>query len=323
MAKKIDLTGQTAIVTGAGRGVGRAHALMLAERGAAAVVNDIGAEIDGSGGDTHLADQVVAEIEKMGGRAVASSDDVGTPEGGQAIVDLAIKEFGAVDALVHNAGIVKAAPFSEMPIADVRRVIDIHLMGAWHVGQPAWRNMASRGYGRIVFTGSGAMYGHPMVGAYATAKHGLIGLSKVLHQEALMSGIDIKVNVVCPIAATRMARDAQKERFGAVMEPESVSAVVTLLLSRECPVSGEVLHAGCSHVARIFVGQTIGWALRRPGVTPEQVRDHLEEAFDLEGFAMPADGNAMTDLIYSVVVGDGKTLGEEILPAEYRAKAQK
>ncbi len=322
MAKKIDLSGQTAIVTGGGRGVGRAHALMLAERGASVVVNDIGVEIDGSGSDTSLADEVVREIEKAGGKAVASTDDVGTPQGGASLADLAIKTFGKIDMLVHNAGIVQGAPFADAKIEDVQRVIGIHLMGAWHVGQPAWRDMASRGYGRIVFTGSGAMFGHPMVGPYAAAKHGLIGLAKALHQEAAMSQLDIKVNVVCPIAATRMARDAQKERFGAVMEPAGVSAVVTLLLSPEAPVSGEVFHAGCSHVAKIFVGQTMGWALRKPGVTPEQIRDHLDEAAAIDGFEIPPNANAMTDLIYRVVIGDEKSLGDEILPTEYREKAK-
>ena len=180
--------------------------------------------------------------------------------------------------------------------------------------------MASGGYGRIVFTASGAMYGHPTVGAYAAAKLGLIGLAKVLHQEALMTGLDLKVNVVAPIAATRMARDAQKARFGDLMDPENVSAVVAYLVSDQCGISGEVLHGGGSHVARIFVGQTLGWASGRTGLTPEEVRDHLDEAFALEGFAIPANGNEATDLIHQRATGRHEDLGDEIIPAALRER---
>lgn len=317
MAERVDLSGNVAVVTGGGRGIGRAHALLLAERGAAVVVNDVGVGIDGSGNDEAVAQSVVAEIATAGGRALASTDDVATPEGGEALVDRAIEAFGSVDLLVHNAGIVLAAPFADQPVADVRRVLEVHLLGAWHVGQPAWRSMAAHGYGRIVLTTSGAIFGHPMVAAYAAAKHGIIGLTRAMDQEARMAGVDIKVNAVAPIGATRMAREAQKERFGALMDPAAVASVVAYLLSRQNRYSGEVFHAGGSHVCRIFMGQTLGWASGLPDVTPEKIGEHLAEACALDGFEVPPDTNASTDLIHRRATGTVTALeSDQIVPDE-------
>jgi NAD(P)-dependent dehydrogenase (short-subunit alcohol dehydrogenase family) len=319
--ERIDLTGRVAIVTGAGRGIGRAHAVALAERGAAVVVNDIGAGIDGSGVDDGPAAEVVAEITAAGGRAVASIDDVATPDGGQALVSRAQAEFGAVDILVHNAGVVLAGPFASQPLADVRRVLDVHLLGAWHVGQPAWRDMAARGFGRIVLTTSGAIFGHPMVAAYAAAKHGIIGLTRSLHQEAAMAGVDIKVNALAPIAATRMAREAQKERFGPLMDPAAVGAAAVYLASPACELSGEVVHAGAGHWCRIFLGQTLGWANGAPGVTAEALGDHIAEAFDPAGFIVPPDTNASTDLIHQQATGRSEAMSRvQIAPDEVESR---
>jgi NAD(P)-dependent dehydrogenase (short-subunit alcohol dehydrogenase family) len=318
---RIDLTGQVAVVTGAGRGIGRAHAVALAERGAAVVVNDIGAGIDGSGHDAGPAAEVVNEITAAGGRAVASTDDVGTPEGGAALVERARTEFGPVDIVVHNAGVVLAGPFASQPLADVRRVLDVHLLGAWHVGQPAWQDMAARGSGRIVLTTSGAIFGHPMVAAYAAAKHGIIGLTRSMHQEAVLAGLDIKVNALAPIAATRMAREAQKERFGPLMDPAAVAAAAVYLASPACELSGEVVHAGAGHWCRIFVGQTVGWARRAPGVTPEELAEHLSEALDPTGAAIPTDTNSSTDLIHHQATGRTEKLARpQIAPTEVESR---
>lgn len=315
--QRIDLSGRVAVVTGAGRGVGRAHALALAERGAAVVVNDVGAGIDGSGADAGPAEMVVADITAAGGRAVASTADVSTPDGGAAIVEAALRSFGSMDLLVHNAGIVLAGPFAEQPLDDVRRVLDVHLLGAWHVGQPAWREMAARGYGRIVLTTSGAIFGHPMVAAYAAAKHGILGLVRALHQEAVLAGVDIKVNALAPIAATRMAREAQKQRFGDLMDPAAVAAVAVYLVSPGCRLSGETVHAGGSHLCRIVLGQTPGWAAGRPGVTAEEFAAHLDDAIALDGFAVPETTNASTDLIHQHATGQRVAMaGDEIVPAD-------
>jgi short-subunit dehydrogenase len=221
--------------------------------------------------------------------------------------------------VVHNAGIVRGAPFADQSLDDVRRTIDIHLMGAYHVGQPAYREMAARKYGRMVFTTSGAIFGHPMVHAYAAAKLGLVGLARCIHEEAKIAGLDIKVNVMGPIAATRMARDTQKQRFGDLMDPANVAAVVTFLLSRQCSVSGETFQAGGSHAARIFLGMTRGWASGKTGLEPEEVALHLDEIVDLEGYSVPENGNAATDSVYARATGrSDKMTYQEIMPKASR-----
>ncbi len=315
----IDLGGQAAIVTGAGRGIGRAHAIMLGARGAGVVVNDIGTEIDGSGGDRSVAEAVAEEVRAAGGKAVASTADVATPEGGADMVRQCLDAFGRVDMLVHNAGIVVGAAFAEQSLVDVRRTIDLHLMGAYHVGQPAYREMIARKYGRIVFTTSGAIFGHPMVHAYAAAKLALVALARCVHEESRMAGLDIKVNVMGPIAATRMARDTQKQRFGDLMDPTNVAAVVTYLLSPQCAVSGETFQAGGSHAARIFLGMTRGWASGKTGLQPEEVARHLDDVMALEDYLIPENGNAATDAVYSRATGRADQMTyQEIMPKASR-----
>ncbi len=322
--KQIDLSGQGAVVTGAGRGIGRAHALMLAQRGAGVVVNDIGTEIDGSGGDRSVAESVAAEIREAGGKAVASTANVAAAEGGAEIVRQCIDAFGRVDMLVHNAGIVRGAPFSEQSLEEIRQIIDVHLMGAYHVGQPAYRDMASRKYGRMVFTTSGAIFGHPLVHAYAAAKLGVIGLARSIHEEAQLAGLDIKVNVMGPIAATRMARDTQKQRFGELMDPANVAAVVTYLLSPGCQVSGETFQAGGSHAARIFLGMARGWASGKTGLQPEEVAAHIDDVMDLRDYVVPPNGNAATDVVYERATGrDEKMTYQEIMPKASRERQGK
>lgn len=299
----IDLSGRVAVVTGAGRGIGRAHALLLASRGAAVVVNDLGVQPRGSDPDASVADAVVAEISSLGGRAVASAASVAGRAGGEAIVQTALDAFGRVDLLVHNAGVVTAAPFVEQPIEEVRRTLDVHLLGAWHVGQPAWRDMASRGYGRIVLTSSMAQFGHPGQGAYAAAKAGVIGLVRSLAHEASIAGLDIKVNAVCPFAGTRLARQQTKARWQDLMDPANVAGVVSYLLSDECALNGQIVHAGGSHVALGVLGQSRGWTKGRSPVTPEDVRDHLEAIEDLDGMLVPASANDQMALVEAAVRG--------------------
>jgi NAD(P)-dependent dehydrogenase (short-subunit alcohol dehydrogenase family) len=317
MDSSIRFDNQVAIVTGGAGGIGRAHSFQLAARGASVVVNDIGTSVNGQGGDDGSAHKVVDEIIRDGGSAILSSEDCSTPEGGKAIVDLAIATFGRVDMLCHTAGIVMATPFAEVSPDDVRRLIDIHLMAAWFVGQPAWRQMVRQNYGRIVLTGSGAIFGHPQVGPYAAAKMGLIGLAHSLCQEAISEDLNIKTNVVCPIAATRMAREAQTARWGDMLGTDEVSAVVAYLLSNECPVSGEVLHAGGTHFCRIFLGQSDGWALGRPGLTPELVREHFSEGMNVAQFEIPETTNRSTDLLFRRATGhDEAFASSQILPDE-------
>ncbi len=301
MEAPIDFSGQVAIVTGAGRGLGRSHALLLASRGASVVVNDIGVERDGKAGDASVAAEVVAEIEAAGGRAVASTDSVATPEGGAAIVQRALDAFGKVDVLIHNAGVTTREPFAEESVEHLMGNLAVHLHAIWFVGQPAWRDMLSRGYGRIVLTTSMAMFGFPGLGTYAAAKLGAVGVMRSLHLEAEQLGVDITVNAIAPFAATRLALPAEKERWGELMDPANVSAVVAYLVSRECRVSGEIVHGGLSHFCRGLLGQTEGWSSGKPGLTPEDVREHLDAAMDPARARFPRTSSESTAWITELV----------------------
>jgi NAD(P)-dependent dehydrogenase (short-subunit alcohol dehydrogenase family) len=299
----IDFGGKVAIVTGGGRGLGRAYSLLLASRGAAVVVNDPGVQPRGEDPDASVAVEVVKEIEAASGQAIASVDTVATVEGGAAIVETALERFGQVDLLVHNAGVVTASTFADQPIEEVLNTLAVHLLGAWYVGQPAWRDMEKRGYGRIVLTTSMAQFGHFRQPAYSAAKTGIIGLAKSLAHEAGHKGIDIKVNAIAPLAGTRLARPEAKDLWGELISPENVAAVVAYLLSEECPVSGEIVHAGGTHFARGFLAQTRGWSSGASPLTPEQVRQHFDEAFDRAGYQIPANANDQMEIVERAVLG--------------------
>ncbi|HEY3259402.1 MAG TPA: SDR family NAD(P)-dependent oxidoreductase [Pseudonocardiaceae bacterium] len=299
----VRFSGKVAIVTGGGRGLGRAYSLLLGSRGASVVVNDPGVEPSGGKPDASVAADVVAEIESAGGRAVAAPMSVATAEGGAAVVDTAIDAFGRVDLLVHNAGVVAASTFADQPMDEVMDTLSVHLLGAWHVGQPAWRDMEKRGYGRIVLTTSMAQFGHYRQPAYSAAKTGLIGLTKSLAHEARTKELDIKVNAIAPLAGTRLARPDAKAVWGELMNPENVAGVVAYLLSDECPVNGEIVHAGGTHFARGFLGQARGWKSGRSPLTPEQVRDHFGDAFDLDGYEIPTDATDQMQIVERAVLG--------------------
>jgi NAD(P)-dependent dehydrogenase (short-subunit alcohol dehydrogenase family) len=299
----VDFSGKVAVVTGGGRGLGRAYCLLLASRGAAVVVNDPGVQPGGDDPDARVAAAVVSEIKEAGGRAVACLDSVATSEGGAAIIETALEAFGQVDLLVHNAGVVTASTFADQPMDDVLATLAVHLLGAWHVGQPAWRDMEKRGYGRIVLTTSMAQFGHFRQPAYSAAKTGIIGLVKSLAHEARQKGLDIKANAIAPLAGTRLARPEARERWGELISAQNVAAVVGYLLSADCPVSGEVVHAGGTHLARGFLAQTRGWSSGGTPLTPEQAREHFNEAFDLAGYQIPADANDQMEIVERAVLG--------------------
>ena len=202
----IEFTGQVAVVTGAGRGLGRLYAIELARRGASVVVNDLGASMHGEGSDASVADQVVDEIERGGGVAVASHHSVDSPEGGAAIVRTAVDRFGRLDAVVSNAGIFNSIPFEEMSTDDWRGMLRVHLDGGFYLSQPAYRVMKAAGYGRFVFiSSSGGMFGQPLEAHYAAAKAGLVGLTNVIAIEGAEHGI--LANTVLPFGFSRMATE--------------------------------------------------------------------------------------------------------------------
>lgn len=286
--------GRVAVITGAGRGLGRSYALLLASRGARVVVNDVGASLTGSGADDGPAQQVVDEIRAAGGEAVVSTDSVATPEGGQAIIDTAVRKFGGVDVLVHNAGTVRRASLSEISYDDFEAVLDVHLRGAFHVVRPAFPLMKSVGYGRVVLTSSiGGLYGNPDVVSYGVSKAGVIGLSNVVALEGAAHGI--KCNVIVPSAVTRMAEGIDVSAYPP-MGPELVAPTVGWLVHESCSVTGEMLIAIAGRVARVAIMESPG--VYRPSWTPEEVAASIGEIRDMgEPVEFPVVPNAHADHI--------------------------
>lgn len=263
--------GRVAVVTGGGRGLGRAYALLLAARGAKVVVNDPGGSLSGDDADESPADDVVAEITAAGGQAVANTDSVATPDGGKAVIDTALESFGRIDILIHNAGIVRRASLKEMTYEDFEAVVDVHLRGAFHVVRPAFPVMADAGYGRIVLTSSiGGLYGNHGVANYAVAKAGVIGLSNVAAMEGAADGI--KSNVIVPAAVTRMAEGIDTSDYPP-MGPELVAPAVGWLAHETCSITGEVLIALAGRIARSVVVETPG--VYRPSWTIDEVGEHI------------------------------------------------
>jgi NAD(P)-dependent dehydrogenase (short-subunit alcohol dehydrogenase family) len=278
----VDLSGRVALVTGAGSGLGRAHALELARRGARVVVNDLGGALDGTGASSSAAEQVVLEIEAAGGEAVADAHSV--IDNGEAIVATALDRFGSIDILVNNAGILRDRAFHNMDMETFDAVLDVHLRGGVSLTLAAYRRMRAQGYGRIVFTTSTAgLLGSFGQGNYGAAKAGLFGLMRVLALEGASKGI--KTNCVGPLAKTRMTEATMSDELGRVLEPADVSAVVSYLCSEGCQLNGEVLSAGGGRVARFFVGMTRGWG--SSALTAEGVAEHLVEITDEGGYLVP------------------------------------
>lgn len=277
---------RVAIITGAGGGLGRQHALLLASRGAAIVVNDLGGNTDGTGSGTSMAELVCKEIEAAGGKAVPNYDSVTTPEGGEAITKTALDNFGRVDIVINNAGILRDKSFANLEPANLDAVLDVHLRGAFFVTQPAFRVMKEQQYGRIVSTASAAgVFGNFGQTNYGAAKMGIVGLSNVLAVEG--KKYNITSNVIAPLAKTRLTEDLLGP-LGDKLQPEQIAGLVAYLVSEECTLTHEIFSVGGGRVARVFVGLAKGW-VKGAGETPtiEEVRDNLEQIMDTEGFTIP------------------------------------
>jgi NAD(P)-dependent dehydrogenase (short-subunit alcohol dehydrogenase family) len=275
--------GKVAIITGAGGGLGRQHALLLAKRGALVVINDLGGAVDGSGSDASAAQRVVDEIKALGGEAVADHNSVATPEGGAAIVQTAIDTFGKVDIVVNNAGILRDKSFHNLTPDLTNAVLDVHLKGAFHVTQPAFVKMREQGYGRIISTSSAAgLFGNFGQANYGAAKMGLVGFTRVLAVEG--ERFNIKAIVIAPLALTRMT----EEIMGVLKDkvsPEQVSPMVAFLAHEDCPTSGEVFSVAGGRVARVFLAETPGFT--KNGLTVEDIRDNWSTITKEDGYFVP------------------------------------
>ena len=274
--------GRVAVVTGAGRGIGRAYARLLAERGAQVVVNDLGGSMEGVGADAGPADGVVAEIETAGGQAIADGHDVSSAEGAQSLIDTAVEQFGRIDILINNAGIVRWAGMPDVDEENLASHLAVHVYGSFNTTRAAWPHLLDQGYGRVVMTTSTGMLGLPTNTSYATAKAAVVGLTRSLATAGARKGI--KVNLIAPAAMTRMAGpggDAEQ------MAPELVAPMAAYLAHEDCPVSGELYVAGAGRFSRIFLAATPGYVHPTSEPSIEDMARHWETINDETGYTVP------------------------------------
>ncbi len=303
MADQISFDGRTAIVTGAGGGLGRGYAVELARRGARVVVNDLGGSVDGTGEGTRAADEVVSEITAAGGEAVANYDSVSDAESGEAIVQTALDSFGGVDIVINNAGILRDRSFSNMTLEEIQAVIDVHLRGAFFVSQPAFRVMKEAGYGRFVFTASNAgILGNFGQANYGAAKMGLVGLSNVLAIEGMKYGI--QSNVIAPVARTRMTEDLLGP-FADLVDPNQVMPMVVYLCSEANEFTHEIFSAGGGRYSRFFIGVNQGWFAGK-GVVPsvEDIADNLDAIRDITEYQVLQSATDELTLLGQILAAD-------------------
>ncbi|MFJ6572206.1 SDR family NAD(P)-dependent oxidoreductase [Streptomyces sp. NPDC091292] len=285
--------GRVAVVTGAGRGIGRAHARLLAERGAKLVVNDLGGSMEGEGADAGPARSVVEEIVSAGGDAVADTSDVSTQEGGEAMVASALAHFGRIDIVVNNAGIIRWAGLPDVDLENLERHLAVHLVGSFNTTRAAWPHFVEQGYGRVVLTTSSGLFGIDNNLSYAAAKAGVIGLARSAKLAGEPHGI--KVNLIAPAAHTRMAGGdplGDSTPQGAAqgfMPSDAVSPMVAYLAHESCPVNGEIYTAGDGRFARLFIASTEGYHHQEGPATIEDVAGHWDAINDEKGYYVPSD----------------------------------
>lgn len=304
MSARIDFAGRVAIVSGAGNGIGRSHAIELARRGAKLVVNDLGGSARGGGASREAADAVVATIRAEGGEAVASYDSVATRAGGDAIIETALTHFGRLDILINNAGIIRTNRFEDLSEEDIRSVIDTHVIGAFNLTQPAYRIMRDAGYGRILFTGSGSgMFGHAWAASYSAAKAALFGLTQVVAQEGERFGI--LANMLLPVARSRFgevmgqgylevpafAEDLSHldlEWFANRADPAYATALAVYLVSEASRTTKACFTSGAGRYAELFATLCDGW-YAPDGQIPsaEDIAEHWPEIRDPTGRQVP------------------------------------
>ena len=274
------LKGRTAVITGAGGGLGRTHALLFAKHGANVVVNDLGGKHDGSGKGSEMADQVVNEIKAMGGNAVANYDSVSTEEGATGIVQSALDAFGRIDILVNNAGILRDKSFVNMTDADWDLVFAVHVKGAYYCTKAAWGHMREQKYGRVVLTSSASgIYGNFGQTNYSAAKMALVGLGQTLALEG--DKHNIRVNMIAPVAASRMTESLMPPFVLEKLKPECVSPLVVYLCSEGIDVNGELYEVGAGAISRIESLRSAGLAMNPDEISVEAVAEAWTKINDM------------------------------------------
>ncbi|SLN40502.1 Putative short-chain type dehydrogenase/reductase [Falsiruegeria litorea R37] len=288
----IRFDGRVAIVTGSGIGLGRSHALGLAERGAKVVINDLGVSTDGQGASSEAAEAVVAEIKAMGGEAIAHGADVSNEEQVVDMVAKTMEAFGRIDIVVNNAGILRDKTFSKMTMADFRKVVDVHLIGSANVTHACWPIMREQGYGRVVLTSSASgLYGNFGQSNYGAAKAAMMGMMNVLHLEGARD--DIRVNCLAPTAATRMTESLMPPEALELLKPETITPGLLYLVSEDAP-SRVIMSAGAGCFAQTRVYETPGILLEGEEITPENVAAQFDQLNDGEGQEELTDAFAQT-----------------------------
>ena len=287
--------GRVAVVTGAGRGIGRAYARLLGDLGARVVVNDLGVSTGGDGADAHPASRVADEIVAAGGAAMADTSDVASEAGAQALVDAAVEQYGRLDVLVNNAGIIRWAGMPDVDGDNLARHLAVHVGGSFNTTRAAWPHLVEQGYGRIVMTTSAGVFGLATNTSYATAKGAVIGLTRSVALAGAAHGI--KVNLIAPAALTRMAgpraeveeAQAAPGSGAAAMSPDLVAPMVAFLAHEDCPVSGEIYAAGAGRFARVFIASTPGYVHPTPAPTIGDVARNWAAINDETGYYVPTD----------------------------------
>jgi NAD(P)-dependent dehydrogenase (short-subunit alcohol dehydrogenase family) len=285
----IDFKGRVAIVTGAGGGLGRAHALALAARGAKVLVNDLGGARDGSGGSVSAAEAVVAQIRSAGGEALANGASVTDFAAVQAMVQQAMEAWGRVDILVNNAGILRDKTFAKMDLADFELVVNVHLMGAVHCTKAVWAIMNAQKYGRIVMTTSSTgLYGNFGQSNYGAAKMALVGLMQTLALEGAKN--DIRVNCLAPTAATRMTEGLLPQAVLDALEPQAVVPAMLVAVSQDAPTR-TIFCAGAGSFEAAHITMTEGVWIGTDATAPERLAARLQEVTDRADDCVPPNGS--------------------------------
>ena len=296
----VNFENRTVIVTGAGNGLGKAYALELGSRGAKVVVNDLGGSVDGSGSASSPADDVVNEIIKNGGEAIANYDSVATKEGGESIVQSALDNFGTVDAVINNAGILRDKSFANMSEDELSLILDVHLKGTFFVSQPAFKVMKENNYGRIVNVASpSGLFGNFGQSNYGAAKMGIVGLTNVLSIEG--EKYNIKVNVIAPTAYTRMTEALLPEDVGKLFSAELVTPMVVYLASEACEPTHEIFGVAAGRFARIGIITHNGYV--NTSATAEDISENIEEIRTIKDGTYPLSNEDELMIIQKAIQG--------------------